>query len=259
MSMAGPWHSRLSRRERQIMDILFRRAAPRQGRPGRAARRPELVDGPHPAALLERRGRMGRWCVMKRLGLRVRVSPGDPSSNARRSRCGISSEFFDGSAPQPWPRCSAGGQASDRAGARADRPGRFGLESGATEGRSIRGRVTRRRAERERHARESGGTLMSLLAVLTLKVSAILLLALIGALVLRGGSAAARHWVLAVGVVSAATVPALHVCRPRRWRGWIRSAAPVRPSSPLLFPPPRHPVLPLLPGRRAPTSRPRSR
>ncbi|MCY4509859.1 MAG: BlaI/MecI/CopY family transcriptional regulator, partial [Acidobacteria bacterium] len=24
--MAGPWHSRLSRRERQIMDILFRRA-----------------------------------------------------------------------------------------------------------------------------------------------------------------------------------------------------------------------------------------
>jgi len=52
---------------------------------------------------------------------------------------------------------------------------------------------------------------MSLLAVLTLKVSAILLLALIGALVLRRGSAAARHWVLAVGVVSAATVPALHV------------------------------------------------
>ena len=52
---------------------------------------------------------------------------------------------------------------------------------------------------------------MSLLAVLTLKVSAILLLALIGVLVLRRGSAAARHWVLAVGVVSAAAVPALHI------------------------------------------------
>ena len=52
---------------------------------------------------------------------------------------------------------------------------------------------------------------MSLLAVLTFKVSAILLLALIGALLLRRSSAAARHWVLAVGVVSAVAVPALHV------------------------------------------------
>ena len=52
---------------------------------------------------------------------------------------------------------------------------------------------------------------MSLLAVLTLKVSAVLLLALIGTLLLRRSSAAARHWVLAVGVVSAIAVPALHV------------------------------------------------
>ena len=69
---------------------------------------------------------------------------------------------------------------------------------------------------------------MSLLAVLTLKVSAILLLALIGALVLRGGSAAARHWVLAVGVVSAATVPALHVLP-------TPPVAPMDPVGPLLF------------------------
>ena len=52
---------------------------------------------------------------------------------------------------------------------------------------------------------------MSLLAVLTIKVSAILLLALIGTLCLRKSSAAARRWVLAVGVVSAVAAPALHV------------------------------------------------
>ena len=52
---------------------------------------------------------------------------------------------------------------------------------------------------------------MSLLAVLTIKVSAILLLALIGTLLLRRSSASARHWVLAVGVVSAVALPALHV------------------------------------------------
>ena len=52
---------------------------------------------------------------------------------------------------------------------------------------------------------------MSLLAALTFKVSAILLLALAGGLCLRTRSAAARHWVLAIGVVSACLAPALHV------------------------------------------------
>ena len=51
----------------------------------------------------------------------------------------------------------------------------------------------------------------SLLAVLTVKVSAILLLTLVGALCLRTRSAAARRWVLAVGVVAACLAPALHV------------------------------------------------
>ena len=51
----------------------------------------------------------------------------------------------------------------------------------------------------------------SLLGALTIKVSAILLLALIGAVCLRARSAAARHWVLAVGIVSACAAPALHV------------------------------------------------
>ena len=52
---------------------------------------------------------------------------------------------------------------------------------------------------------------MSLLAVLTVKVSAILLLALAGTLCLRGSSASAKRWVLAVGVVAAVATPALHV------------------------------------------------
>ena len=52
---------------------------------------------------------------------------------------------------------------------------------------------------------------MSLLAALALKVSAILLVALIGAACLRTRSASARHWVLAIGVVLAAVAPVLHV------------------------------------------------
>ena len=51
----------------------------------------------------------------------------------------------------------------------------------------------------------------SLLAGWTIQVSAILLLALIGSFCLRRGSASARHWVLAVGVVSALAMPALRV------------------------------------------------
>ena len=69
---------------------------------------------------------------------------------------------------------------------------------------------------------------MSLLAVLTLKVSAILILALIGTLLLRRSSASARHWVLAVGVVSAVAVPALHVLP-------TPPVARMAPVGPLLF------------------------
>ena len=69
---------------------------------------------------------------------------------------------------------------------------------------------------------------MSLLAALTIKVSAILLLALIGALCLRTRSASARHWVLAVGVVSAVAAPALHVLP-------IPPVVRVAPVGPLAF------------------------
>ena len=69
---------------------------------------------------------------------------------------------------------------------------------------------------------------MSLLAALTIKVSAILLLALIGTLCLRTRSASARHWVLAVGVVSAVAAPALHVLP-------IPPVVRVAPVGPLAF------------------------
>ena len=51
----------------------------------------------------------------------------------------------------------------------------------------------------------------SLLAASTVKVSAILALTLVASFCLRTRSAAARHWVLAGGVVSACVAPALHV------------------------------------------------
>ena len=53
--------------------------------------------------------------------------------------------------------------------------------------------------------------MISLLAALTIKVSVVLLLALIGSFCLRRSSAFARHWVLAVGVVSALAMPVLRV------------------------------------------------
>ena len=57
----------------------------------------------------------------------------------------------------------------------------------------------------------TGETVTSVLAACTIHVSAILLLALIGSRCLRRSSASARHWVLAVGVVSALAMPALRV------------------------------------------------
>lgn len=52
---------------------------------------------------------------------------------------------------------------------------------------------------------------MTLLLASTIKVSAILLVALLGAACLRTRSAAVRHWVLAVGVASAFIAPLVHV------------------------------------------------
>ena len=81
----------------------------------------------------------------------------------------------------------------------------------------------------------------SLLAALTIKVSAILLLALIGTLCLRKSSAAARRWVLAVGVVSAVAAPALHVLpippvRVAPVEPLVFDALPLRPDVPFTEP-----------------------
>ena len=209
-SIEGPWHSRLSRRERQIMDILFR-----LGRAPASAVQAELPGDPNSSTvrtqlrILEQKGHVRH----EEVGLRYVYRPVTPRRTARRSALRhLVETFFDGSAEQTV-AALLGGEAKrlTEPGARADRTGRLGREGGATGGRSISGRVTRRRAERKGHEREAGGTVMSLLAVLTVKVSAILLLALIGTLLLRWSSASARHWVLAVGVVSAVAVPALHV------------------------------------------------
>ena len=64
--------------------------------------------------------------------------------------------------------------------------------------------------------------------MLTLKMSAVLLLALFGTLLLCRRSASARHWVLAVGVLSAVAVPALHFLP-------TPPVARMAPVGPLLF------------------------
>ncbi len=85
---------------------------------------------------------------------------------------------------------------------------------------------------------------MSLLVTLTIKVSGILLLALVATVCLRTRSASARHWVLAIGVVSACAAPAVHVLplppvvqmapvAPRAWRAPFNfDALGPRPSAP---------------------------
>ena len=88
---------------------------------------------------------------------------------------------------------------------------------------------------------------MSLLAALTIKVSAILLLALVAAFCLRTRSAGARHWVLTIGVVSACVAPALHVLPippvvqvapvgPLAWSGPVFEVLRPRPYVPFTEP-----------------------
>ena len=101
---------------------------------------------------------------------------------------------------------------------------------------------------------------MSLLAALTVKVSAILLLTLAGVLWLRARSAAARHWVLSVGVVSACVAPGLHILPvppvapvgPLAWSaGPVFEAFPLRPYLPFTTPADAGEIAP--PGASGPT------
>ncbi len=97
MGMAGPWHSRLSRRERQIMDILFRR-----GRAPASVVREELPGDPSSSTvrtqlrILEQKGH-----VRHEVGLRYVYRPVTPRRAARRSALRhLVETFFDGSAEQ---------------------------------------------------------------------------------------------------------------------------------------------------------------
>ena len=96
--MEGPWHSRLSRRERQIMDILYR-----LGRAAASYVREELPGDPSLSTvrtqlrILEEKGHVRH----EGEGLRYVYRPVTPRRTARRSALRhLVETFFDGSAEQ---------------------------------------------------------------------------------------------------------------------------------------------------------------
>ena len=96
MGMSEPSHSRLSRRERQIMDILFRR-----GRAPASVVREELPGEPSSSTvrtqlrILEQKGHV----CHEEVGLRYVYRPVTPRRAARRSALRhLVETFFDGSA-----------------------------------------------------------------------------------------------------------------------------------------------------------------
>ena len=98
MVMKAPWHSRLSRRERQIMDILFR-----LGCAAASVVREELPGCPSSSTvrtqlrILEKKGHVRH----EEEGLRYVYRPVTPRRAARRSALRhLVETFFDGSAEQ---------------------------------------------------------------------------------------------------------------------------------------------------------------
>ena len=98
MGMQTPWHSGLSRRERQIMDILFR-----LGRATASVVRAELAGDPSSSTvrtqlrILEQKGHVRH----EEEGLRYVYRPVTPRRAARRSALRhLVETFFDGSAEQ---------------------------------------------------------------------------------------------------------------------------------------------------------------
>ena len=94
--MSGPLHSRLTRRERQIMDVLYR-----NGRATSAEVRAELTGDPSDSTVrtqlrvLESKGHVRH----EEEGLRFVYLPAVPRSAARRSALKhVVETFFDGSA-----------------------------------------------------------------------------------------------------------------------------------------------------------------
>jgi predicted transcriptional regulator len=94
--MSGPLHSRLTRRERQIIDVLYRR-----GRSTAADVRPDLTGDPSDSTVrtqlrvLEAKGHVRH----EEEGLRFIYLPAVPRTAARRSALKhVVETFFDGSA-----------------------------------------------------------------------------------------------------------------------------------------------------------------
>jgi len=137
MHMKTPWHSGLSRRERQIMDILFR-----HGRAPASIVRRELPGDPASSTvrtqlrILEQKG----YVRHEEEGLRYVYRPVTPRRTARRSALRhLVETFFDGSAEQAV-AALLGGEARHLTEPELDRIARIVADAQATQrsaGRSV--------------------------------------------------------------------------------------------------------------------------
>ena len=137
MHMKTPWHSGLSRRERQIMDILFRHV-----RAPASLVRKELPGDPASSTvrtqlrILEQKG----YVRHEEEGLRYVYRPVTPRRTARRSALRhLVETFFDGSAEQAV-AALLGGEARHLTEPELDRIARIVADAQATQrsaGRSV--------------------------------------------------------------------------------------------------------------------------
>lgn len=130
MDTKGPWHSRLSRRERQIMDVLFR-----VGQAPATVVREELPGSPSLSTvrtqlrILEQKG----YVRHEEQGLRYVYRPVTTRRAARRSALRhLVGTFFDGSAEQAV-AALLGGEAKRLTEAELERIARFVADAKAAQ------------------------------------------------------------------------------------------------------------------------------